>query len=316
MKLSFKLHQWTRAGCLLALPPLLSLQAADGAVRESGNYAIEAEAIASGAALATSANYTSVSFSGQFGGISQAAGTTSRAGFGGALYELTGVTVASNPSEIDGGSTEAIQLSAVANYDDNTISVLSPAEVAWDGESELIDSISAEGVLTPSGADVAVNTEVSFSGTYRGLTGSNFFVVLALTSDFEQWAANLGLPEGQSGLADDPFGTGVANLLSFAFNLDPRNPHQDNALPFVETQVDEETGESFQVITFRENAETNLVYEVERSSDAVNWTSLEVEFVSREAIDSETDAVSWRSTVSQEGQSKEFLRVKVTQASP
>lgn len=110
------------------------------------------------------------------------------------------------------------------------------------------------------GMDLAGTFDTSVPGVLK-------LTLISTVSAYEQWTMNqlegLGDPERSAPTADVD-GDGLANLLEYAFALQPLFP---DAAPIVM-----ETGDGRMALKFRRIADPSLTYEVEASEDLSSWT--------------------------------------------
>ncbi|MEI8207397.1 MAG: hypothetical protein WCG03_11005, partial [Kiritimatiellales bacterium] len=108
-----------------------------------------------------------------------------------------------------------------------------------------------------------------------GLTAQRDATVMLTGQSFEAWAVQKGIPEGQRGLSDDPFGTGLKNLISYATGLAPDVPGQRPLKIRVQG--------SRHVIAFpwRTDISPNAYFAAESSTNLIQWGT--------------DDALSWQS---------------------
>lgn len=173
------------------------------------------------------------------------------------------------------------------------------------GESALVFEARRASSTTDSSSSVAARI-----GEVRYVPIPNDF--FAEAPHFASWrlrnfgAAELADP-GQSGAAATPAGDGVAHLLKYAFDLDPKQAADFAQLP--SAQMD---GAGRFVITHNERpGASDIRYEVEASTDLVDW-SLPVVEANRSA----SSAAGWSQITTRADTAAEvdriFLRVRVS----
>jgi hypothetical protein len=111
------------------------------------------------------------------------------------------------------------------------------------------------------------DNSAAFSDRFQ-VTGS----VLTLADEpagvqsYEQWVAEQGIPEGQRGVGDDPYGTGLPNLIAYTTGLEPDVPDQR---AFAIAQDGEEV---VLKLPWRTDIEAGAYFEVESSTNLVVWS--------------------------------------------
>jgi|SRR5579859_7212464 len=186
-----------------------------------------------GGRRSTSSNYAMDVSMGGIGGISSAISpvTTTRHGYVGQLYEVTGMVVMATPSSVSESSNS--QLSATATLNDATFLVVAGSNVNWSTPTFPIASIDATGLLTP--ASVYTDTTGTVSGYFLGASNSTTLLVIDTNPDNFGIYANDNIPDAwqiqyfgvnnQLGLAGaDADGTGQDNLFKYLAGLNPTNP--------------------------------------------------------------------------------------------
>lgn len=143
-------------------------------------------------------------------------------------------------------------------------------------------------IATNGGGTTIGNTMASTAGGF-------------LAWQIDKFGVNAGDPL-IAGAAANPLGDGVSNLLKYALGLDPHAP-TTNGLPVMETP-----GGSLTLTYTRMLAATDLLYQVEWSSDLDTWTTTGVseEFLSGDAVSEQI-----RASVPVAPATSKFLRLKV-----
>ncbi len=209
------------------LPLLLLATAATTAFAQATQPAIPAAV--SGQPQATSANYRQDSaIAPDASGLATSANYSNRSGYVGQLYEVTALTLATDPATVNERATT--ELGASATLDDGTHLVPDSAAVKWTVVSGPVASLAGDGTATAG--SVYQDTTATVQGTYGGVSATLAITVLNLTADdFGPYAGD-GLPddwqvdhfgEGSTvaGPTADPDGDGQNNLLEYLAATDP-----------------------------------------------------------------------------------------------
>jgi hypothetical protein len=214
---------------LTLLVVALSGVGAHAGTRTSAAYSVTAETPDAGGRRASSAAYTHDGSVGGIGGLSSVAvpAETAKHGYIGQLYDVAGLTLAANPTNVNEGATR--QLAATSTLDDATVLPLSGSSVAWSVVGGPIASVNASGLTT---ADVVYqNTVGTVRGTYMGKSSTLGLLVLDIDPD------NYGLYRGD-GLPDSwqvsYFGVGNVNAFPGA---DPDGDGQTNGFEYVANTI-------------------------------------------------------------------------------
>ena len=223
MKLKTRLHRL----CAVALFPGLAVAwpiSGQAAARSSASYSLPADTLDAGGQRIASAAYTMDGSVGGLGGIGVVASPelAVKQGYVGQLYEVTGLSVSANSTNVDEGASR--QISAVATFDDATFANLAAATVSWTVQNGPINSISADGVATAG--VVYQTTPATVQGRYRGQFATLDLLVLDVDDDnFDAYAADgvddawqveyFGLNHLQAGAAADPDGDGQTNRFEY-----------------------------------------------------------------------------------------------------
>jgi len=111
------------------------------------------------------------------------------------------------------------------------------------------------------------DNSAAFSDRFQ-VTGSVLTVAdgPAGVQSYEQWIAEQGIPEGQQAVDDDPYGTGIPNLIAYTTGLEPDVPDQR---AFAISQDGEEV---VLKLPWRTDIEEGAYFEVESSTNLVAWT--------------------------------------------
>lgn len=155
----------------------------------SAGFADVVSTVDGGGQRVSSASYTMDGSVGGIGGLS-AGGSVTNSGGGSSTQPAAAksLTVNATPSSIDEGSTS--QLGGWAVMDDDSITMLSGADITWDAPAYPIASIASNGLLAASA--VYTNTQATFSGRYLDATGDGHLLVLDSNPD------NYGIYAGDS----------------------------------------------------------------------------------------------------------------------
>ncbi len=115
--------------------------------------------------------------------------------------------------------------------------------------------------------DYAVFVRGHVVGNEARLWTQPFGVIEALDArqTYEQWLAEHGIPEGQQAPGDDPYDTGIANLIAYTTGLAPDVPGQR---PF---SIHQQDAEPEITLPWRTNISTNVYFEVKSSTNLVEW---------------------------------------------
>jgi hypothetical protein len=213
---------------LLFLAGAVSLHAD---LRTSANYSIATETTDVAGNHATSANYGSDGSAGRIMGLQTASGETSKNGYIGQLYEVTGLLLSAQSNPVNEGATD--QLSASQTLDDATFLNVAPTSVTWSVLNGPLSGIDANGLATA--ATVYQDTLATAQGTF-GLTATLPLTVKNVnTDDFGAYAGDgiddawqvqyFGQPPNPlAGPNVDADGTGQTNLFKYVAGLNPLDP--------------------------------------------------------------------------------------------
>ncbi len=216
------------AACLSLLP-----NGASAGSRSSASYTVITDIMDGGGEKASSASYSADASVGMIGGISSviSPAETAKAGYVGQLYDVTGLALASSPTNINEGGTS--QLNATALLDDATLLPLPPTTVNWSIVSGPVISISSNGVATAG--IVYQDSPATVRADYQQNFGTLGLTVLDVNPDNYGIYANDGLPDAWQveyfGLDNtnaapdvDADGSGQNNMFKFIAGLNPTNP--------------------------------------------------------------------------------------------
>jgi hypothetical protein len=195
---------------------LTALSATAGS-RSSGSYSVPADSADAGGRRVTSASYANHGCLGGVGGIGTvvAPPQMARHGYLGQLYEVTGLALGANPTNVNEGATR--QLTARAVLDDATVINLTAASVGWSVVNGPITSISPAGLATAG--HVYEHTPATVQGSFQSRIGTLGLQVRNVSNDdFGSYAgdglddawqvANFGLNNPNAGPDGDPDGDG------------------------------------------------------------------------------------------------------------
>jgi hypothetical protein len=167
-----------------------------------------------------------------------------------------------NSLRLDSVSVDAEELSiAASNWNVIYWSTYHPRT----GESEIIGHGPVLAVEQIPGYANFVRAHVV--GDHARLWTQPFGVVrgVAGPQTFEQWLDEWNVPEGARGLGDDPYETGLPNLVAYATGLEPDVPHQ-KAIAIRSLGV-----QALLALPWRTDIGTDVYYSVESSTNLVEW---------------------------------------------
>lgn len=224
------------APCRLRVPVgaacfILTASAAWAAPRTSQNYSIPSDAADSGGSRAASANYTHSGSAGLISGISTGGVQTAKHGYLGQHYEITGLAV--SPESSDLPEDTSVQLAVRAELDDDTDLLLDAAEVAWRILRGPLAEVSAAGMVRA--AAVYQNEPAQIEAQHGGHSAFAGFTVLdVLPDNFGSYAADgladswqvqfFGLDNPLAAPDVDADGDGHTNAFEELANLSPIDP--------------------------------------------------------------------------------------------
>jgi hypothetical protein len=214
------------AACLM-----LAVSAAWAEPRASQNYAITTDAADSGGGRAASASYTNSGSAGLIAGIATGGAQTAKHGYLGQLYEITGLAVSPESSDLPEETT--VQLAARHTLDDGTEILLDPAEVAWSILYGPLAEVSAAGRV--QAGVVYQDTPAAVEVQQGGHSASAVFNVLDVHPDNfgayagdglgDNWQVSFfGLDNPLAAPEVDADGDGHANAFEELANLIPTDP--------------------------------------------------------------------------------------------
>lgn len=120
-----------------------------------------------------------------------------------------------------------------------------------------------------------------------------------------------------SGPGADPDGDGLANIVEYALNLNPRQPARDG-LPVLRLQIDPSDGLDYAVFEYRRRlGSPGVTYQLSVATDltGVNWTTAGEQLAplaTRDDGDGVTETVSVRFRLPVQQQPAAFLRLQVS----
>ena len=201
--------------------------------RSSASYSVATDIADRGGQRTTSASYTSDGSAGAVAGISTVAAPseTTKSGYIGQLYDVTGLTLTAASLNVNEGATD--QFAAWQALDDATFLVVPAASVGWSVASGPLASINASGLATAG--NVYQDTAATAQGIYLGNTGTLLLTVKNVNlDDFGSYAGDglddawqnqyFGLDNPLAAPAADPDGDGQTNAFEFTAGLIPNNP--------------------------------------------------------------------------------------------
>ncbi|HXF09266.1 MAG TPA: hypothetical protein VN625_00680 [Desulfuromonadaceae bacterium] len=162
----------------LAVGGLLWAATAQAGPRSGGNYSVATDVLDAGGRKSTSANYSNNGGIGSIGAIATGSPSeTSRGGYIGQLYDITGLTLGAATTNLFSGSNLLVR--AVLRLDDNTLLPVAATQVVWSVANGPISSINATGLVTA--AAVSTNTPATVRGDSFGQTATLPLLVLAVS---------------------------------------------------------------------------------------------------------------------------------------
>jgi len=219
-------------GFIVATGALLSLSS-QGASRLSANYSVRADTVDAGGVKATSAAYSNDGSVGGIGGMSASSTPlfTAKHSYVGQLYDVTGISLAANPLNVNEGTTS--QLTGNAVLDDATFLPLASTALSWGVSSGPISSIDPSGLATAGNVyrDTAAVVHRDFLGKSGALTlmvlnvGSDDFGAYAGDGIDDAWQVQyFGLNNPNAAPTADPDGDGQNNLFEYIAGTNPADP--------------------------------------------------------------------------------------------
>lgn len=154
----------------------------------------------------------------------------------------------------------------------------------------------------------------------QAATGSGESTVISVDTRFpiHLWAEAAGLTGLDGQLDAEPKGDGVANILKYAFNMDPAHvdthhvtPTGSSGMPSPEIRyIDNQP--RLHLIVIRRKGDDSLQYAIEFSDDALNWSSTPLLApIETFSINSEWERVVFRDPDTAMNSGKRFARVGV-----
>lgn len=278
--------------------------------------------IDSGGSVQTGGNVQITGFIGEPGVVATGGEVVARQGGNSMIYYAEGLVVASAAATInesgapDADSTRTALRGGVV-YDDATFGTVDGSLVAWTAPSpdSALASISADGLAQAS--TVYENTEVSFAGSYGGLTASNSLTVLnVLPDNFREWAGDTfddawEIAQGMTG-AVDPAATnnGVPNWQLYAMGF---NPAQPAPAALASTAL---TDGYFAVRYTRNPYDTNYIFTPQESGNLSAGFADMVNPVSVTNMVGGVEQITTRGSVPVNATNRQFLRVRVARPAP
>lgn len=129
-------------------------------------------------------------------------------------------------------------------------------------------------------------------------------------NSFEGWAITHNLPTGQSGPLDTPAGDGVANVLKYAFGIDPLVYTNPADLP--QQGTIEAGGETYMTLTYiRSTTITGVSFVLEGSGDFKTWETITNAETNIESLPGDREKVTLVDIESFETTGRRFLRLRV-----
>ncbi len=253
------------AGCL----PLAVTRAAQ----------LSSATIDGGGGRATSANYTIDANVGDTAGISDgnSAETVVRYGYIGRLTDIVGLTLTGTPHIVN--EEDSTQLSGIVLNDDDTLTIISGGDIAWDAPEWPIASIDGAGEAV---AD-AVYEDVAgpFAGVYSGIGATGTLWIVDVDPDNFGMYAGDGLPDGWQvqyfGIDNpdaapdvDADGSGFTNLEEYIADTVPTNP----ASYFRITEIERDASGAVESLKFVSSDARlyRVKYTDDDLSDAPQWS--------------------------------------------
>jgi len=181
--MSMKTNRW------FALTALLAPLVASAASHSSANYSVPADTVDGGGRRVTSAAYSNDGSIGGLGGLSTVASPAQivKHGYPAQLIDVSGIAVSANPTNISENGTR--QLNARLAYDDDTVSPVAAASVAWSVLSGPLSSVNASGLATAT--NVYQDTPATVGAGYGGYNSTlGLLVINTGIDDFAFYAAD------------------------------------------------------------------------------------------------------------------------------
>ncbi len=162
---------------------------------------------------------------GAIGGIATVTDTTVRHGYAGQLAEAVSLVATGVPAQINQGATS--QLSGTATLNDDTVTPLSGAEIAWGNVFYPFQAVDGNGLLTAVTHVYSVASG-NVNGHYSDASGVATVQVLgpyAASTIPDWWFIQYFGPAPNPAAApdNDATGTGQNNLFKYVAGLDPTN---------------------------------------------------------------------------------------------
>lgn len=286
----------------------------------SGDSVSVVSSVGTAGLIQKSASYEVVGFVGQAGSVTtSASGTYSvRGGPIGMLVSPVGFAVVSAETQVNeaGATPETstrVQLSGAAVNDDGTQDRLPATAITWTPPlpGGAIASISPEGLA--SFAAVYQDTTAFVSGTYGGISATNFFLVRNVLNDNfgalagdtfdDAWSVSRGITNALD--PNEVVGGSLAWML-YAMGLDPRTPAQTPVRFAMETN-------GYLSITYTRNpAAANHTFRVEESAQLTQgFSELANPVSSTNHLPDGTQSITTRASTPMNSTTQQFLRVRI-----
>lgn len=179
-----------------------------------------------GGGSSTGSLYAVVASLGVIGGHATAGSVINSGGEGYTAPSVVSLALTAAPVSVNQGGTS--QLTGTAAMDDQTVTVLSGTDIAWNAVTYPLQSITAGGMVTAV-ANVYATAVGNVYGSYNGVLASTSLQVagpyassVIPDSWFVQYFGTA--PNPKASPTADASGTGQNNLFKYIAGLDPTNP--------------------------------------------------------------------------------------------
>lgn len=201
---------------------------ARGDVSTSNDYqAVHQLDVTAGQQVSGSSDYQVLAVVGGSAALGRSDYYTAVAGISSGLFNVNGLTIGTDPTQLPEGSTATV--SGLATYDDSTFALVLGSELATNFEGGAQGVIlSSEGIVTAPPVNKDMN--VTLIGSYAGLSASSILNVLdvykdnwgALAGDGfpDDWESRMGVTSALSKAGDND-GDGRNNALEYVLNSNP-----------------------------------------------------------------------------------------------